>query len=119
VLQGKGTRDRRVPALKFAICYENIQGVKGYVSEKIIACFLAGCVPVYWGASNIDQYISRDLFIDRGQFDSYEELYRFLKGISAQEHERMLNAIDQFLKSDRFYPFTPEGVVETLIRHII
>jgi len=117
--RGKAQAVQVFPRYKFAVCYENIKGIRGYVSEKIISCFLGGCVPVYWGAPNIDQYIPRDLFIDRGQFTSYEELYRFLTQVTRQQHEQILEATDRFLKSDRFYPFTPEGVVETLIRHIV
>ncbi|HSV43878.1 MAG TPA: glycosyltransferase family 10, partial [Candidatus Bathyarchaeia archaeon] len=117
--RGRAKRLDILSRYKFAFSYENIRGARGYITEKIIACFLAGCIPIYWGAPNIDQYIPEPLFIDRGRFASYEQLYDFLKKMPAQEHQSRLEAIDQFLKSDRFYPFTPEGVVETLIRHIL
>jgi hypothetical protein len=38
---------------KFAICYENVRDIPGYITEKIFDCFFAGCVPVYWGAPNV------------------------------------------------------------------
>lgn len=65
---------------KFCICYENMRDVKGYITEKIFDCFMAGCVPIYWGASNITDYIPADCFIDRRTFTSMEELYVFMKG---------------------------------------
>ena len=47
------------------------------VSEKIFDCFAAGNVPIYWGASNVTDYIPEDCFIDMRSFSSFEELYQF------------------------------------------
>ncbi|WP_162784922.1 hypothetical protein [Polynucleobacter necessarius] len=33
---------------RFAICYENVRDLPGYITEKIFDGFLSGCVPVYW-----------------------------------------------------------------------
>src|SRR4051794_23704286 len=41
---------------RFCFCMENSVDLRGYVSEKIFACFAAGCVPIYWGAPNIEEY---------------------------------------------------------------
>ncbi|RDU65480.1 glycosyltransferase family 10 domain-containing protein [Helicobacter sp. MIT 14-3879] len=37
---------------KFNICFENSTN-KGYVTEKIIQSFAAGCIPIYWGDYSI------------------------------------------------------------------
>jgi hypothetical protein len=34
---------------KFAYCYENIDGLTGYVTDKVFDSLMNGCVPVYWG----------------------------------------------------------------------
>ena len=48
---------------KFSICFENnIFG--GLVTEKIIDCIFAGCIPVYWGAPDITDYVPKNCFID-------------------------------------------------------
>ena len=37
---------------KFCLCYENEQG-DGYVTEKLLHAKSAGCIPIYWGASDV------------------------------------------------------------------
>jgi alpha(1,3/1,4) fucosyltransferase len=101
---------------KFCICYENIAGLNGYITEKIFDCFVAGCVPIYWGSYNITQYIPADCFIDRRYFASNQELYDYLKTIDTQEYERYLNNIERFLRSDAAFLFSSEFFADTMIR---
>jgi GR25 family glycosyltransferase involved in LPS biosynthesis len=37
---------------KFCLCYENEIG-DGYVTEKILHAKAAGCIPIYWGSSDV------------------------------------------------------------------
>ncbi len=37
---------------KFCLCYENEKG-DGYVTEKILHAKAAGCIPIYWGSSDV------------------------------------------------------------------
>ena len=58
--KGEARDDAKMEALKnykFTICYENMTNQRGYVSEKIIEAFGGGCVPVYLGATNIEEYV--------------------------------------------------------------
>lgn len=93
---------------RFSICYENMQGVKGYVTEKIFDCFKAGTVPIYWGASNIETYVPKECFIDRRKFKTNQELYAFIKGIDETTYTRYLEAIRSYLKSDQAQLFSME-----------
>lgn len=43
---------------QFALCFENCV-YPGYITEKIFDCFLSKCIPIYYGAPDIDQYIPR------------------------------------------------------------
>ncbi len=104
---------------KFAICYENTRDIPGYITEKIFDCFFAGCVPVYWGEPNITNRIPANTFIDRKNFKSYEELYSYLKNISDKEYISYLDAIKDFIQSDKIYPFSAECFAETLINEIM
>lgn len=104
---------------KFSICYENIEGFPGYITEKIIDCFFAGCVPVYLGAPNITDHIPENTFIDKRNFHSYEDLYKYLKNMSNEKYAEYLEAIKNFIRSEKFYPFTAEYFAETLMREII
>ena len=48
---------------KFALAFENMKDVNGYVSEKILDCLTAGIVPIYKGADDISKYIPQNCFI--------------------------------------------------------
>ena len=103
---------------KFLICYENIAEQPGYITEKIFDAFFSGCVPVYWGASNILQYIPQECFIDRKRFKDTKDLYRYLKGISETEYINYQKNIRKFLLSDRAYQFSSNFFAETIVNHI-
>ena len=104
---------------KFSICYENAKDVPGYITEKIFDCFFAGCVPVYWGAPNVTDYIPSDTFIDRREFRTYDELYSYLKNMSDKEYIDYLEAIKNFIESDKIYPFSAECFAEILVNEIL
>ncbi len=105
--------------VKFAICYENVSDLPGYITEKIFDCFFSGCVPVYWGASNITDYIPADCFIDRRLFRDTEEVYHFLKAMTEEEFKGYQQRIAAFLQSDAAYPFSSEFFAETIVNTIV
>lgn len=90
---------------RFALCFENMRGVKGYITEKIFDCFKAGIVPIYWGAENIGEYIPDDSYIDFRCFSSIEEMHRSLKKIDRDVHHSYILAAKSFLLSDYKSPF--------------
>lgn len=100
---------------KFSICYENARDLRGYITEKIFDCFFSGCVPVYWGASNIKEYIPEECFIDKKKFDTYEKLYKYLKEMSDSEYTRYLKNIHNFLISDEIKKFSGEYFSKKII----
>ena len=104
---------------RFSICYENVRDLPGYITEKIFDCFFSGCVPVYWGASNITDYIPADCFIDRRQFKDTEAVYHFLKEISEDEFKGYQQRIAAFLASDAAKPFGSEAFAETIVSTIV
>ncbi|MBX4201229.1 hypothetical protein KW786_03890, partial [Candidatus Parcubacteria bacterium] len=104
---------------RFSICYENARDIPGYITEKIFDCFLAGCVPVYWGAPNITDHIPANTFIDRRNFPSYEALYSYLKNMPTAEYQGYLDGIKGFLASQQAYPFSAEYFTDTIIKNIV
>lgn len=104
---------------KFNICYENMGNVKGYITEKIFDAFLSRSVPVYLGASNITEYIPEDAFIDRRRFNSYDELYQFLKGMNLDTHERYIKAGKRFLQSQEGKKWFDRNWAEDFINRIL
>jgi len=100
---------------KFAICYENARDIPGYITEKIFDCFFAGCIPVYWGANNITEHIPKECFIDKRNFETYKELYDFMKSIDEEEQIGYLDNIEKFLNSDKIYQFSSEHFAENIM----
>lgn len=103
---------------KFAVCYENAENFNGYITEKILDCFLGTCVPVYLGAPNIKSHIPENAFIDKRSFKTYDDLYRYMKNMPENDYVNYLENISKFLKSEKAYPFTAEYFAETISREI-
>lgn len=47
---------------KYTLAIENYSG-KNYFSEKISDALLSWCMPIYWGCTNIDEYLPEDSYI--------------------------------------------------------
>lgn len=101
---------------KFSLCYENIQGEKGWITEKIFDCFNANNVPIYWGAENVTKYIPKEAFIDRRNFKSNKDLLKFIESINEEEYKKYLLEIDKFLKSESYKKFLPESFAISIIK---
>ena len=117
----KGMIDNKYNVLsqyKFSICYENARDIPGYITERIFDSFFAGCVPVYWGANNVEQHIPKQCFIDKRDFRTYEDLYLYLVSISQSEYDEYINSIDTFFRSEEIYQFSSDYFAETITRTI-
>lgn len=102
---------------RYTICYENSKAA-GYISEKIFDAFFAGCVPVYWGATNIEAYIPQSCFIDRRLFEDNNDLYQYMASITPVEYGRFQESIKSFLMSESANRFYPQNFVSTCLRCI-
>lgn len=100
---------------RFAICYENIRGYSGYISEKIFDCLMAGIVPIYAGAPDICKYVPEDSFIALDDFTSYEELLEYIVNITEDEYQSYLFAAKQFIDSNAKNEFTGERYAQYII----
>lgn len=104
---------------RFSICYENVRDLPGYITEKIFDSFFAGCVPVYWGASNIAAYIPEDCFIDRCRFASHEDLYEFMVSMTEPDYSAYQERIATFLISDRAKSFSAEFFADAIVSTVV
>ncbi|GBF74134.1 hypothetical protein PA598K_02465 [Paenibacillus sp. 598K] len=115
-----GIKGETLRNYKFSICYENARELNGYITEKIFDCFHASCVPIYYGAPNIENYIPSDTFIDFRKFPDYDSLYAHISAMSAEEHEAYLDRIEQFLASPAYLSkFTSEAFSRTIAETIL
>lgn len=107
---------------KFSYCYENVANLPSYITEKIFDSFFSGCVPIYWGSNTIQDYIPPKCYIDRTQFNSTEDVHKYLLSISESQYQEYQFEIQEFLNSDRARIFdTTEYVkiiTETILRDI-
>lgn len=63
---------------RFSVVMENNQ-TRGYFSEKLLDCFLTGCIPLYWGPPDIGLlFDTRALFT----WNTEEELEHLLQNLS-------------------------------------
>ncbi len=105
------------PRYRFALCYENAV-VPGWITEKIFDCMRSDCVPIYWGAPNITDYVDAEAFVDRRRFKSDAELEAYLLSITEQEYERFQTAMQAYLQSERFAKFLSPAFADTIIRNL-
>ena len=104
---------------KFSICYENVFGVNGYITEKIFDCFKNGVVPIYLGPDNIEQIIPKEAFIDRRKFVSEEEVLNYLNKIDEIKYKEYITAGVNFLNSNRANSFNSLKVSEYIFNRVI
>lgn len=108
-IPGSHSSEEKIEVLqryRFCICFEN-SSIPGYITEKIFACFAAGCVPIYLGAPNILDYIPGDCFIDYRSFKDDDELYQYLKTMPESRYQEYLKSISAYLISDQANCFSP------------
>jgi hypothetical protein len=103
---------------RFSYCYENNKDIPNYITEKMLDSLINGCVPVYWGADNITQYVPATCFIDRRQFPDTAAVHRHLLSIDDGVYLKYQQAIGDFLSSQSAQEFSSNRVVHTIVEHI-
>lgn len=108
---------------KFSYCFENGRDIPGYITEKILDSMFAGCVPVYWGAPNIDIHIPKDCFIDYREFLDQRNpdaaMVKFLKGVSKPRWNSYQEAISDFLSSEKSDSFNADWWAQMVMSHVV
>lgn len=113
-----GSKASVLKRTRFSFCFENAQGFPGYITEKIFDSFNSGCVPIYWGASNIDSYIPRSCFIDYRQFMNVGLVYDFIRNIGERQYREYQENIYNFIRSDRFRPFASDTFGSKIVKSV-
>lgn len=102
---------------KFAICFENCV-FPGYVTEKIFDCFLSGCIPVYYGAPDIEDFVPPNTYVDYRKFQCFEALEHHLVNMSETDALTMLDSAKAFIESKDFEKYYYVNVVTTILNKI-
>lgn len=98
----RAEKPKVISKYRFLISYDSIKNQKGYISEKIFDCFKSKTVPIYWGADNVTDYIPKNCFIDKRDFDSYDDLYNFLSSMDEKTYTTYIRNIEEYLRSSKF-----------------
>lgn len=106
---GQKVKVELLSGYKFALCVENFSA-SGYVTEKVFDSLVAGAIPVYDGAPNIEDFVPKNCFVDVGDFDSFRDLLYYLQTMTDKEAEMRIAAGRDFLNSSAATRFTFDGV---------
>jgi glycosyltransferase involved in cell wall biosynthesis len=104
---------------RFSICYENATNYPGYITEKMLDCFISCVVPVYFGAINIEDWIPKDCYVDRRSFDSDLDMYNYISNMNVDTYNKYLDSINLFLNSSKSYPFSIECFITTISSFVV
>lgn len=91
---------------EYAFAFENICE-PNYMSEKFNDAIIVGCVPVYWGMTNIGDYYPEGSFIELNitKEDAPQKLMEIISGDHRGKHmEALKRAKDLFLNQYQFWP---------------
>lgn len=102
----------------FAFIFENSNNEPGGISEKLWDSMAAGCIPIYYGAPNIGEYIPRECFIDYRKFNNLSDLKNYLIKMSLKEKTARRNQIKKFMSSENYEKFTSKGFTKNILFHV-
>ena len=97
---------------KYSICFENSR-MRGYITEKIFDCFYAGTVPIYYGASDISDFIDPSSYIDYKNFSGLADLKRFIDNLSDSQYLNIKEKGKIFIEKQslKYYDFLQNAIL--------
>lgn len=103
-----------ISGYRFSICFENM-ALAGYVTEKIVDCFVAGTVPLYLGAPDIDTIIPAESYIDMRDFSSFDQADAYMNSMKEHDAIKMVEAGRDYLRTEAGMLHSYEGFARNII----
>jgi hypothetical protein len=75
---------------KFSIAFENVSH-PGYMTEKLMQSFAAGCIPIYWGDPLIGESFNTDAFVNVMDFPNVQKAIEYI--VYLDQDEKAYNAM--------------------------
>jgi hypothetical protein len=100
---------------RFALCYENM-ALKGWITEKIFDCFFSGTVPIYLGATDIQENVWPECYIDRRRFGSHDDLREYITTMRDDEWNGYRHAAREYLASPDFRRFNKDSFADLFVK---
>lgn len=104
---------------RYAIAVENCSSVD-YWTEKITDCFLAGTMPIYYGAANLADYFPRESFVwlDITDPDAPNRVAEIISSdLAERNRDAILEARRRVLEVHNFFPRLSGLIAEDLRNH--
>ncbi len=83
-----GTRllDKRafLSGFRMNLAFENSRS-PGYITEKLVEALLAGCIPIYWGAPDVDRDFNPRCMINVSDFKNFDEAIDHILAVDAND----------------------------------
>ena len=99
---------------RYSICIEN-DITPYFFTERLINALACGCIPIYYGATQIDKFFNMDGIITFNQKDDIEKV---LKQCTKEEYERRLPAIIDNINRAKEYFSELDFMVEKYLSDI-
>tara|TARA_R110002111_G_scaffold260215_4_gene331295 strand:- start:620 stop:1021 length:402 start_codon:yes stop_codon:yes gene_type:complete len=98
----------------FQIAMENARR-ENYFADKIYDCFVAGTIPIYWGAPNVGDY-----FDMRGilSFEHPAELKEILLSLNQEKYESMYDGVKENFERVKHYLRPDDLLYESIIEQL-
>lgn len=104
---------------RFCFCYENFSTPEGWITEKIFDAMFAGCVPVYWGPSNVAHHIPAECYINASKLSGSLAIHEQLTSFNDTQCKDIVESIARFLESDQATQFSVATFVATVVEHLL
>ena len=108
-----------VSSYKFQFTIENSKNIYGYISEKIIDCFISGNIPLYSGCKNISEFIPSNAFINLDNFENFSKAYEYIINLSPEEEIKIKRAGIDFLTGENKNIFDAKYNSKIIVNNIV
>lgn len=109
------TKDIGMRDYMFSVGIEN-SSVKNYFTEKIIDCFLCGCIPIYWGCTNLGKFFNMKGVIVLKDIDQLKN--KILPALSEEKYKSMLPAVEENFKLALEYSVQIDWIYKNILTNI-
>jgi alpha(1,3/1,4) fucosyltransferase len=102
---------------KYSLVFENLNS-SYYVTEKIFDSLKAGCIPIYYGCSEVNHLVPEHLFIRITDLENLTDIYQKLTQLNGEDFNNFLERNNEYLKSDNWRINTSRNLAKKIITRI-
>ena len=89
------------------------------MTEKLFDAMIAGCVPVYWGATDIEDHVDPRCYVDARRFNGPLEILRHLEDMNETTWRSHRVMAREWMNSAKADPYRIETFVGKILGTIL